>query len=137
MSQVSKRSVAKDIEEKMRQILWDSFSSLRRSKDAELFLSDLLTPTEKTVLSKRLSIAVLLSKGYNNEDIMTILKVSSATVAKIKTCLHLDSGGYKLVLNKLLRRDALKELLQGIEKTLLDLHPYKKHPRNFRPKKGF
>lgn len=133
MSQVSKRLVAKDIEKRMQEILWESFSSLRRSKDAELFLSDLLTPTEKTVLAKRLAIAVLLSKGYDNEAIMGILKVSSATVAKIK--LALGGKGYQTVLGKLLCKEAWKEFLEGIDKAWYKMYPYAKHPSEFRPKK--
>lgn len=133
MSQVSKRLVAKDIEKRMQEILWESFSSLRRSKDAELFLSDLLTPTEKIVLAKRLAIAVLLSKGYDNEAIMGILKVSSSTVAKIK--LALGGKGYKMVLGKLLRKEAWKEFLEGVEKVWYKMYPYAEHPSTFRPKK--
>jgi len=133
MSQVSKRSVAKDIEKRMQEVLWESFSSLRRSKDAKLFLSDLLTPTEKIVLAKRLAIAVLLSKGYDNEAIMGILKVSSATVAKIK--LSLGSKGYQMVLEKLLRKEAWREFLEGIDKVWYKMYPYAEHPSEFRPKK--
>ena len=135
MSQVSKRSVSKDVEERMYGLLWDSLSSLRRIKDVELFLFDLLTPTERTVLAKRLSIAILLTKGYGYEDIMGILKVSSPTVTRVKAWLHAGGGGYKLAIDKLLRKEAWKNFMEGLEKTLLDLHPYEKHPSNFRQKK--
>jgi len=133
MSQVSKRLVAKDIEKRMEEILWDSSCSLRSSKNAKLFLSDLLTPTEKIVLAKRLAIAVLLSKGYDNEAIMGILKVSSSTVAKIK--LALGGEGYKMVLGKFLRKEVWKEFLEGIDKIWYKMYPYAQHPSEFRPKK--
>ena len=115
-------------------MFWESLSALRNTKDVELFLFDLLTPTERIVLAKRLAIAVLLTKGYGYENIMNILKVSSPTVSRVKAWLNLGDG-YKLVIKKILRKETWKEFLEGIEKTLYDLHPYKRHPSDFRKRK--
>lgn len=69
MSIVSRRKVSDRIENQINQTFWEAISKLTSKEEVTLFLNDLLSPTEKIVLAKRLAIAVLLSKGYGYESI--------------------------------------------------------------------
>lgn len=135
MSQVSKIRLAKDVEERMYKIFWSSIAGLRRAKEVEAFFSELLTKTEKIMLAKRLAIATLLLKGYDYRQISSLLKVSFTTISRVKGLIEHSEKGYRKVIEKMLRKEAWKELLRGMEKTVYDLHPYKKHPNDFRKRK--
>jgi len=135
MPQVSKHKVTKDIEKRMYEVFWNSIAGLKKSKEVEEFFSELLTPTEKIMLAKRLSIAILLLKGYEYRSISGLLKVSYATISRVSGWLRYSGEGYRKVVEKMLRREAWKEFLEGVEKTVYDLHPYKRHPSDFRKKK--
>lgn len=137
MPQVSKNRVAKDVEKRMFEVFWESVSGLKNSSAVEEFFSELLTPTEKIMLAKRLSIAVLLLKGYDYRDISSILKVSYATISRVSGWLKYSGEGYKKVVEKMLKKEAWREFLEGIEKVFFDLHPQKRHPSEFRKKKVF
>ena len=114
MSQISRRILNKQVEEKVFETLWEAISQVKSKDDVKLFLSDLLSPVERIMVAKRLAIAVLLLKGSSYETIIDILKVSNETISKIALILRANSG-YKIAVNKLLRSEAGREFWQGIE----------------------
>ena len=81
----------------------------------QLFLQDILSPTEKIMIAKRLAIASLLSKNYDYEAIKNLLKVSQGTIAKVALTLKFNKG-YKIVIDKIQRSEAMKEFWQSIER---------------------
>lgn len=70
-------------------------------KDATLFLQDLLTKNEISILSKRLRIAKLLLLGMTYEDIAMQLHTSYATVAKIAIWLSERGDGFRKTIESL------------------------------------
>lgn len=101
----------------MYETLWEAFSTLKSSADIQSFLNDLLSPIEKTMIAKRLAIAALLLRNYDYENIMDLLKVSSATISKVSITLNYNQG-YKLAINKIARSEASREFWQDIESLL-------------------
>jgi uncharacterized protein YerC len=83
MPQVSKRYIGKDINERINDIFLKTILSFHSRKELSAFLQEFLTPTEKIMLSKRISIAFLLAKEYTYEQISHILKVSTTTVGNV------------------------------------------------------
>lgn len=114
MSQVSKRKVHHDIEEKMYETLWEAISQLKSRDDIQNFLNDLFSPVERQMITKRIAIAALLIKGYGYEAIQDLLKVSDTTVAKVSLILK-GSDGYKTVINKIARSEASRAFWQDLE----------------------
>lgn len=135
MTQISKHLLPKDIEEEMFDVFWQSVASVKNKKEAEKFFSELLTKTERVMLAKRLAIAVLLIRRYKYDQIKSLLKVSSCTISRVRGWLESEGEGYRFVINRMFKRRAWKEFLEGIEKTLYDLHPYLRHPSDFRKKR--
>jgi len=111
MSQVSKRILSKNTEQKLYNTLWETFAKLKSQQEIQSFINDLLSPTEKTMLAKRLAIAVLLLKDYNYQDISNILKVSGTTIAKISLILSINKG-YKTTIRKVALSESMKEFWQ-------------------------
>ena len=123
MSQVSRKALSKDTEKKLFSIFFNSFTKLSKSSDIQKFLYDLLSPTEATMLAKRLAIAYLLMKGYRYETIKDTVKVSQETIARINLILKYQGGGYKMVLDQIFLDEKLQVILQKIEDTAIALLP--------------
>lgn len=117
MTQVSRRVLHKQVEQQIFETLWEAISQVRNREDIQIFLNDLLTPTERMMIAKRLAIAVLLLKERNYETIKDFLKVSNETISKVALTLKLNRG-YKIAINKVIRTQAGREFWQDIENLL-------------------
>lgn len=114
MAQVSKYQVSASVYKRIAEILLKTLAKIRTHEEAELFLNDLLTPTEKIMLAKRLSIAFLLEKGYDFRTIVSTLKVSSSTIASVNIKRKYGSKGYRLMIQKLMDEENVKKFLEDI-----------------------
>ncbi len=123
MPQVSRRTLSRDTEKKLFAIFFKSLARLSNPTDIEKFLGDLLGPVEKTMLAKRLAIALLLARGYQYETIKDILKVSQETIARVNIALHYKGEGYQMVIQKILRDEKLEEVFNKIEDTTIEILP--------------
>jgi len=76
-------------------------ADLKNPNDVAKFLDDVLSDTERTVLAKRLGIAVYLSKNRSYESIRRDLRVSSATIASVQKWLEHSGEGLMLALKRI------------------------------------
>jgi TrpR-related protein YerC/YecD len=113
MAQVSRRRLHPNTEEKIYNTFWEAISQLKSEQEISLFLNDLLSPTEKVMLAKRLAIAALLTKGYTYVDIKDLLKVSQETISKVSLSLNINTG-YQLAINKIAKSEATRAFWQDI-----------------------
>lgn len=120
MPLVSKRILKKKIADRMYKTFWQSLTKIKTSKESQLFLNDLLSSIEITMLAKRLAIAALLSRSYSYDSIEETLKVSRETIATVSLNLN-NNNGYKIILNKLSRSEATREFWQDIEKLVYSI----------------
>ena len=116
MPQVSKIRLREEIQERMFQVFYQSMADVKTKKQAENLLNDLLTPTERIMLAKRLSIAIMLLKEYDYATIRRVLNVSFGTISRVATWLKIGGKGYKKILEKLLRQRAWIDFLSLINK---------------------
>jgi TrpR-related protein YerC/YecD len=122
MPQVSKIKPNPQISKRIHNILLESLLKLKNQTEVVEFITDLLTPTEQIMVAKRLSIAVLLTKGYTYGSIMDILKVSRSAITSVSNAIALSGKGYQKVVNRLLREQKIKNLLLTIE-DIFDIIP--------------
>lgn len=115
MTQISRRPMSKALEEQMHKAIRKAFADLRSEKEVDAFLDDLLTPTEKVMLAKRLAIAILLDRGYDQRTVHTIMRTSLRTVNTVNFWLKNKGNGYRIVLEKLKTQQAWRELKESIE----------------------
>lgn len=115
MTQVSKRYLQKQVEERILDLFWTSLSTLSTKEKAALFLNDLLTPTEILMLSKRLTIAFMLIKGYEYTSINERLKVSDSTIWNVKLNLIHKGKTYKSVIEHIMNREKWEKFWQDLD----------------------
>lgn len=110
--------------------------TLARIDDDKLlarFLDDLLTPTEKLMLSKRLMTAVLLQRGYSYGAVCRVLKMSKTTVHLIQRDLAKSGVGYRNVFNRFFKASKGQRILDAIERFLAAMTlPVKGSPSSMR-----
>ncbi len=105
MAQVSRRFLHKDVEQRILDLFWVSLSLLPTKDKVSVFLEDLLSPTEKLMLSKRLAIAFMLLKGYDYPSINDKLKVSDPTIWNVKMNLSYRGKGYRMVIEEIMKKE--------------------------------
>lgn len=125
MAQISKYPVSKEVSDRMFEIFQNTISSLSKKEDIEEFLGELLSPIEKIMLAKRLSIAVLLAKGYSYPSICGILKVTPRTIASVSLSLKYRGRGYQKAVERILSDERMNEFWEKIEDFLGGLPPTK------------
>lgn len=118
MAQLSKRKLAQDLFERISEILLSVLSQTKTKEEVAVLIDDLLSPTEKVILSKRLAIALMIQKGYDPKEITDTLKVSSATVATVKNLMATKGEGYRNALEKIITRERITEFLENIDELL-------------------
>jgi len=123
MAQVSKARLREEIEERMFEVFYESLAKRKSKTEVEKLLADLLTPTEKIMLSKRLAIALLLLQGYNYRSISDFLKVSFGTIHRMSTWLKISGAGFRETLGRLEKRDRWRKLLEQIANLYTKITP--------------
>ena len=118
MTQVSRYPLTKQLEQQMFRLFDSALANLRTSSDIELYISDILTPTEKIMLGKRLAIALLLERKYNHRTIQRLLHVSSGTIANVHVALRMRGAGYRKVIKRIFQEESIDSLLSTIDRTL-------------------
>lgn len=112
MSQISKYPISKKIADRIFEIFLNTFVNIRNKEEADEFISDLLTPTEKIMLAKRLAIAFLLEKNYDYRSIQKLIRVSTGTIASVNLSLHLGSTGYKNLISKIVKEEKITGIFE-------------------------
>jgi len=117
MTQVSKRQLGKQMGEMVYATFWETTAKLTKPDEVDLFFSDLFTPAERVNFIKRLSIAVLLYKGYDWRQICDLLKVSPNTVAKVYS--RLKGDGFKMFFAKVEKEENWRQFWKDLAKVYL------------------
>ena len=79
---------------------------LRTPDEARALLLDLCTAREIEDLSPRLEVARMLAAGASYVDVSRTTGASSTTVSRVSKCLNGETGGYRMVLDRLEARDS-------------------------------
>lgn len=126
MSKISRRYLDKELERRIFEVFLKTIVDIKNTAEAKDFIEDLLSPTEKIMLVKRLAIAVLLTKGKTYDYIDHTLKVSRATIMTVSLWLKHGKGGYGRVVDKIIKSQNKEALMDKIEEILLRLSPPKR-----------
>jgi uncharacterized protein YerC len=80
MTQVSKYKLRDDLKLQIEDLFFTSIAKLKTKTEVKNFLQEFLSKNEMIMLSKRIAIGILLSRGTAYRDISRELKVSTSTV---------------------------------------------------------
>ncbi len=123
MPQVSKRKMDKEVEVEMFRQFWLSLGKLRDVRHISSFYSDLLTETEKIMLAKRFTVAVLLLRGKHPVEIRDTLRVTFTTIGSVGSWLKNAKPETATVLQAIVKEGNWRALLTRIDSLLDDLPP--------------
>lgn len=114
MTQVSKYKLRLNLEERIYELLSNTLAGIKNSTDFKIFLNDFLSPTERTVLAKRLAIAALIEKGNDYRQICQILRVTPTTISKVAFRMKYGNGSIKKISENIAVLDDNKALLEEL-----------------------
>jgi len=123
MSQVSKRAVSREV---LSETFNSLFMALAKTSDAGAIakiLDDVLTPTEKVMIAKRVMAAVLSDRGYTLREIGEILKMSTTTINAVRREIKKRGEGYRIIFTLMPKRSRLDELADKVERVLRGVIP--------------
>lgn len=81
--------------------LFDAILSLKSREECYLFFDDLCTVNELKSLSQRLDVARMLQEGKTYNQIEETTGASTATISRVKRCLHYGNDAYQMVLDRI------------------------------------
>lgn len=133
MPKVSKNPLPPERKKEIMDALIRTLAKIDNDSLLKRFLDDLLTPTEKLMLGKRLMVAVLLQRGYSYGAVCRVLKMSKTTVHLIQRELLKSGDGYKKIFDLFFRESKGQKLLDAIERFLNSVTlPMKGSPSSMR-----
>ena len=81
--------------------LFSSVLLLENVEECYRYFEDLCTIQEIRDLGQRLEIAKALDAGDTYQSAIEKTGVSTATIGRVKRCLHYGAGGYRLILDRM------------------------------------
>ena len=123
MTQVSRRMLDKQLEKRMYKLFWEAIAGVSNTADVAQFFEDLLSPTERTMLSKRLAIAFLLVRGWDQRSISNTLHVGLATVSRVNFWLANKGAGYRKVIHHIMTKRKRDDFFLKIDELWTKLTP--------------
>ncbi len=118
MAQTSKRKLEKSIEEGVSDLFLKGVSELSGQTESAFFFQDILSSTERTIISKRLTVAFMLLKGYDQRTIAKVLNVSTPTVWRMNEKLKAKGSGVKMFFGRLEKDPQWAQFLGRFEATI-------------------
>jgi len=115
MAQISKRALERNIEESISDLFLRGIVELTDMTEAAFLFQDILTSTEKSIISKRLTVSFMLLRGYDHRTIANVLKVSTPTVWRMNEKLKQRGSGVKILFQKLENSPKWGEFLGRLE----------------------
>ncbi len=121
MAQISRHPISKAVEQNMFSLFRHALVHIHTEQEAQEFLDDILSPTEKIMLGKRMAIAYLLDKGYDQRSIHSILHVSVTTVNSVNFWLKQKGNGYRRAISYIRKEEQWVKFFDNLEGLLRGL----------------
>lgn len=81
--------------------LFQAIRSLQNEEECYQFFEDICTISELKAIAQRLEVARMLQHRFTYDDIVARTGASTATISRVKRCLHYGADGYKIILPRL------------------------------------
>jgi len=81
--------------------LFKAVLRLETEEECYQFFEDICTIGELKAMAQRLEVARMLKHGHTYDEIVERTGASTATISRVKRCLHYGADGYKTILARL------------------------------------
>ena len=85
--------------------LFEAILLLENEEECYRFFEDICTISELKAMAQRLEVAKMLEADATYSDIAEKTGASTATISRVKKCLHYGADGYRLILDKLKQQE--------------------------------
>lgn len=116
MVNISKNEMHPEVRTHIHDQFTDLFIASESVQDLKKLIFEILSPTERTMLAKRVAIIGMLHQGCSGYEISHVLKVSATTIAHIDAAR--EQGKYATIEAILRRRTARGKFLHNFERFL-------------------
>lgn len=89
------------LKDKMTDKLFEAILLLENEEECYRFFEDICTVSEIKAMAQRLEVAGMLDREQIYTDIAEKTGASTATISRVKRCLHFGADGYRLILDRL------------------------------------
>ena len=110
MTRISRRPVKEEVLERVFQLLFEAVGKKSKKEEFLNVVYDILSPTERIMIAKRVTIIFLLLKKIDYQTISDVLKVSESTISKFHLIME-NSKGIVGSLQGMLLNDKLLNIL--------------------------
>ena len=112
-------------------------SSLKNSAEIENFFGEFLTKEEKTMLTKRLVLFMMLKRNYSPSVIQSALHISYETVRSYQNQLQNKNTVFQKIIEKLVKREEAEEFFQKLEGVLKPVELFLRSKTNIKARAKF
>lgn len=128
MARISRRKVDEDVLLKLYRLFFEIVSRFEDQEDFSTIVDDILSPTEKIMVAKRVGIIYLLIKKVDYRDIVELLKVSTATVVFYAALFRDKNSRLINLIKTMLKKEKVLNFFDDLFADLM-IHPgvYKGH----------
>ena len=113
MTRISRRPVKDHVIERIYELFFEAVGKKTKKQEFLEVIHDLLSPTERIMIAKRVTIIFLLMKKIDYQTISDVVKVSPSTIAKFQIIME-NSKGIVKTLQKILLNDKLVNILDEV-----------------------
>ena len=113
MTRISQYPINSNLSTKLFDLFFEVVGKKNNSEEFKNTIIDLLSPTERIMIAKRIAIIYLLLKKVDYITIADVLKVSSSTIGKFQLIIE-NSVGIVPTFKKLLRNERISQFLEEI-----------------------
>jgi len=113
MTRISKYRVEKKVLKKLYSLMFEIISNMDEEERFTGIMNELLSPTEKIMIAKRVAIIYLLIKGIDYLVIADVLKVSSRTIAKFHSIIE-EGKEVKNIIESVAGNDRIKVFFEEL-----------------------
>lgn len=121
MTPVSRKRLEKQIEKMLDNLLTKAFAKQVSPSDSLKFINIILTPTEVSMIKKRIGIILLLNEGLDFISISKITKTTRQTVARIRLQLAVADPKDKKYVSEILRGIKLYQDIKNVLNALMNI----------------
>mgnify|MGYP001580136124 CR=1 FL=1 len=116
MTQISRFKLKEETLEKLYSLMFEVLGK-KSKNEFLLIMNDLVSPTEKIMISKRIAVIYLLTKNIDQRTIAHTMKVSLSTISKYALLVKV-SNVLPNALSNLIRNEGIRLLISEIFVTL-------------------
>lgn len=113
MTRISKYRVEDKVLQKLYFLMFEIISNMDEEDRFTGIMNELLSPTEKIMIAKRVAIIYLLMKNIDYLMISDVLKVSSTTISKFHSIL-IKGKEIKNILEDLVENEKIKDFFEEL-----------------------